>query len=148
MLAEDVDPRFDPRFQRGYDPVRHEATAAPPPDVVTTPEAEPIPQIPQRESEDDVTETDEVAELPVIRRRDPFATVLPILGVVCLAAAGWLAWRYVEVMTINWSGKYVGDGDENAWIQFTGPAFTTGLLAAGAFAIIGWLALRSLRRRG
>lgn len=143
MLAEDVDPRFDPRFQRGYDPVRHPASEASPPDFVAPAEAEPVPK---REPAHDVAPTDDVDELPVTRRRDPFATALPILGLVCFAAAGWLAWRFVDVLTLSWSRSFGGGDYDNDWIMSVGPAFSTGLLAAGLFAIIGWLALRSFRR--
>jgi hypothetical protein len=135
-MADDVDPRFEPEFQRGYDPVLHgrprprprqPAALAPAPVVVVEPEAP-----------DGIEAADEY--VPAVRR-NPFLVALPILGAALLGTCAFLM--------VRWTGAYgrvfnaPGQADDTDWM-FAGAAVSPALLVGGLVCITLWLTMLAL----
>jgi hypothetical protein len=84
-----TDPRYDPRFQRGWDgdPAAPAERTEPPAAARTEPAAapaEPEPAMPDDEAWIEAS------------RRNPFRIALAVTGVALLAIGGWLAWVMVQ----------------------------------------------------
>jgi len=148
------DPRFDPRFQRGYD--------GPEPDAPATP-AMPSPIQSAASSRPPASQDASVSPLGADRpaeptdtldgdalwsppRRNPFAIALLVGGVVMIAVGLWLVWTVVTQSTYP-------DGNDKAAQAFglVQQQVTPALLIAGLLGIIGWLVLGALpasARRG
>ena len=95
-----TDPRYDPRFQRGWDgqqpapvpaPVRPAALdEARPADAAASSASSASPAPPEPDAEPPVDATDDEAwSAP---RRNPFRIALVVLGVALLAAGGGMTW--------------------------------------------------------
>jgi hypothetical protein len=120
-MAE-VDPRFDPVFQRGYDPARHggafdEGATAPPPDATLD---DPPP------------------------RRIRYRLVLLLASAASLLAAGALIWHRITADPLE---SYYGSNPGILFRLQLVDSLVTPLLVAGLTGVILWLALGALRRR-
>lgn len=134
--APPTDPRFDPRFQRGYDGPQ---PAVPPPPV-PTPQPEPgVDELPSSAS----TEADfasSIAEAPwTPPRRNPFALALLVSGLVMILVGCWLVWTVVTAS--SYPNGYDRGEQAFALIQ---QQITPVLLICGVLAIVGWLVLGAL----
>jgi hypothetical protein len=144
-MAE-VDPRFDPVFQRGYDPEKHRTRIRehrpartetpreePRPAEVTAPE--PAPVVPAEEAEDEAA----------VARRNPFRLLLLLISLGAIAGAVALLWHRVTT-----DPYYFGAPASDKMALFMDelqsallPSLTTG----GLIGLTLWLALGALRRR-
>jgi hypothetical protein len=138
-----VDPRFDPVFQRGYDPSQHKPRAASrapappkaepaetpiePPEVSTASTAEPVPDV----------------EPPP---RNPYRWVLLGVSLAAIAGAAILLWKRIEQDPYGGYGGYGGDTAQVFVQQFT-DSLLVPLLTGGLLGLCLWLALGALRRR-
>jgi hypothetical protein len=148
-----VDPRFDPRFQRGYDP----ATAPAPSSVPRPPDDEPIrvapvdpalpvgqPRVearpePERLDLDDESD-DELAEPAA---RNPFRLALLIVSIALLAIAAAMLWWTAN----NQSAYLYGSAFETAasWmVQQLMQVVPPAALVAGLLGLGAWLGLGAL----
>jgi hypothetical protein len=152
----DVDPRFDPQFQRGYDPAKHRTrprpvkpaearreapraeAAAVEAEAVKPAAVDPTPA----ETETGAPSTAEAEyELP---RRNPFRLVLLLASVAALCGATAILWN-----RLTSDPYYYGSPNTDVaalfadnFIQAALPALTTG----GMIGLALWLALGALRR--
>jgi hypothetical protein len=148
----DVDPRFDPVFQRGYDPAVHRSAVArsaarrPEPERTPSPSPAPPPAEPVAELAPDAefeseSEATEAAEAP---RFNPFRLVLLLASIAALAGAALILWK-----KISSDPYYYGSISDNealfrdALVTALLPSLTTG----GMIGLALWLALGALRRR-
>jgi hypothetical protein len=144
-----TDPRFDPRFQRGYSGPEPEplptlraenpmswTTPVDPTDPAAEGHGSPDPARSGSASTSDVAADDAYWPPP---RRNPFALALLIGGVVMIAVGGWLIWSVVT------ASSYPNGYDEGeqafALIQ---QQLTPALLICGVLGIAGWLVLGAL----
>jgi len=139
-----TDPRFDPRFQRGYDgqqpipsdpapsvPARGIAPEPPADDswnVTREPES-PVQLAPVRDS----AAVDGV-EPWAPRRRNPYAIALLLVGLAMILLGGWLT-RVYATTALN---GYTSDQQTNAILQ---QQLAPALLVGGFAAVIAWLVL-------
>lgn len=145
------DPRFDPRFQRGYDGPQPDAPPTPampspvqrarrptPPAIAAGDEAETIaPQIVGRPAEPESLPSDEPLWSPP--RRNPLAISLLIAGLAMIAVGLWLFW------TVATASSYPNGNDRASQaFQLAQNQLTPALLIAGLLGIIGWLVLGAL----
>jgi len=144
------DPRFDPRFQRGYDgpePAVLPTPAAPSP-IEGSASAHAVPPAPA----DDADRTAAATADPVRAadagahdgfwtppRRNPFALALLTAGLAMIAVGGWLAWTVVTASSFP-------DGYDRAAQTFSlvQQQLTPPLLSAGLLGVVGWLVLGAL----
>lgn len=148
------DPRFDPRFQRGYDGPQPDA---PPTPAVPSPLEQRHPVIEQGDriqqpvvaessqgsrptvSEPDVSPPDDADTAWVPPRRNPFALALLVGAVAMIAVGGWFVWALAT--TPANTSEY--SQDEQALLllqQQVAPA----LLICGTLGIVAWLMLGAL----
>ena len=132
-MAAELDPQFDPLFQRGYDPAVHRTRVKP----VEPPGVTPGPDGGWEREETDTSEE------PILRR-NPFLVVLPVLGFAFLAVSAGL----VAKMNASFYNQISGPiaSDEGAWLAVISgvlPATLTG----GLISLTAWLTLLSLPRR-
>ena len=164
-MAE-LDPRFDPQFQRGFDPAVHAPRTRPRPPVVEPAET---PGEHPAISEDSVagvstgsttgagsttgvstgsttgagsTTDDEVEPRP----RNPYRLILLLVSLAAIAGAGVLLWRRIEQDPYGGYGGYGGDTAHVFVQQFT-DSLLVPLLTGGVLGLCLWLALGALRRR-
>jgi hypothetical protein len=158
-MAE-VDPRFDPLFQRGYDPTRHK-TKVPAPRVEERAEGTPLRSAASRR-----VETPEISGAPQesgqpepltsaqdVRdddleppRRNPFRLVLLLASLAFIGGAALLLWRRLAQDPYGGFGGYGGDISQVFAQQFT-DALLAPLLTGGLLGLCLWLALGAVRRR-
>lgn len=172
------DPRFDPRFQRGYDgpePTPPSTAGVPSPVtrvpgaferpaasngplvagplvagplVTESPATEPVADegTVDPSSHADPTASDAEA-FWVPPRRNPFALVLLVGGVVMIASGAWLIWTLVTAS--SYPNGYDRGAQAFALVQ---QQATPALLICGLLGIVGWLVLGALaasdRQRG
>lgn len=148
----DVDPRFDPVFQRGYDPAQHRTRVRPP---VETPARESAPTRPETfapapdraPSGDSALDERRPAELddePL--RRNPFRLILLLTSVAAIGGAALLLWKRVAEDPYGGYGGVGGDVAHVFFQQFVA-ALLGPLLTGGLLGLCLWLALGALRRR-
>lgn len=151
------DPRFDPRFQRGYSgpepvpdaaaapsPIRRVEPARPvaaPPSPPRLESERPAPRIPEPPASEQFAPDDAAAfwEQP---RRNPFHIGLLVGGLVLLAVGGWLIWRQIDTFAaLNRAVDYdVGAQTAALLEQQLAPAF----VVAGFLSLVAWLVLGAL----
>lgn len=164
----EVDPRFDPQFQRGYDPSKHARPSRPAP----APRAEENPLAEERaegtrleahsERPGDRTPVangaDAPRETPVsdgeVRAgddldpppRNPFRLILLLVSIAALLGAGALLWQRIAQDPY---GQYTGYGGDvgRIFVQQLTDALLAPLLTGGLLGLCLWLALGALRRR-
>jgi hypothetical protein len=144
-MAE-VDPRFDPVFQRGYDPQKHgapkrrarpprvedervETPATAPRDERTPPAAAPVEQ----------PEADEEAP----RGRNPFRIALLLTSLGSIALSAYLL--YLQLTRDPLQQYYGNNTGRVFWGQFV-DSLMIPLLTAGFLGLILWLALGAVAR--
>ncbi|HEV7742216.1 MAG TPA: hypothetical protein VGO65_07335 [Pseudolysinimonas sp.] len=147
----DVDPRFDPVFQRGYDPAKHrtrpravkpaEARREGPRAEAAAVEAVAVDPTPAETGTDTSPTAETEYELP---RRNPFRLVLLLASVAALCGATAILWN-----RLTSDPYYYGSPNTDVaalfadnFIQAALPALTTG----GMIGLALWLALGALRR--
>ena len=153
----EVDPRFDPLFQRGYDPGKHRTRVRPAArveeraertrlepaeprrvDVANGPEQESAGAVPDANPQD---ERESEYEPP---RRNPFRLVLLAGSVAAIVGAGLLLWNRISSDPYYYgapNSDLVAVFADN-FVQAVLPALTTG----GFIGLILWLGLGALRR--
>ncbi len=138
------DPRFDPRFQRGYDGPQ----PAPPATPALPSPIEPAPDpVAARATEHDHEQVDEVepqagADDNVFwspPRRNPFAIALLVASLAVIAVGLWLIWGVVSAPSFP-------DGNDPAAQAFAliQQQLSPALLIAGVLGLVGWLVLGAL----
>jgi hypothetical protein len=146
-MAGKVDPRFDPQYQRGYDPEVHgaprveERRAAP---RLETPRVEERREAPRLETAPEVVSTGSTAvpdDEPV--RRIPYRLVLLLASIASVLAAIVLLWQRVTADPLD---AYYGSNPGILFRQQLVDALMIPLLVAGLTGVILWLALGALRR--
>lgn len=137
------DPRFDPRFQRGYD-----GPQPAPPAIPAMPS--PIESASGLGAERETEHGREPAETvePTVTgddglwappRRNPFAIALLVGSLAMIAVGVWLIWSVVTASTYP-------DGNDRAAQAFgmVQAQVTPALLIAGVLGLVGWLVLGAL----
>lgn len=156
------DPRFDPRFQRGYDgpeptlpstpavrplvtrpPVVRPPVAEPPvaePSVTESPRVQPLDEpVRARAYRDGAVVSHEIDDVWVPPRRNPFALALLIGGLAMIAVGGWLVWTLVTAS--SYPNGYDRGEQAFALIQ---QQLSPALLICGVLGVVGWLVLGAL----
>lgn len=161
-MAE-VDPRFDPLFQRGYDPARHrtkvprveERREAPPLRGEASRSVETPAEPPNRRSDTLPAErsgsidgsidgqTSESADDLELPRRNPYRLILLIASIACIGGAAVLFWRRVE--DTPYQSSYGPDVASTFAYQFT-DALMVPLLTGGLLGFCLWLVLGAVKR--
>jgi len=157
-MTDAIDPRYDPQFQRGYDPGVHAPRSRPAeaarrePEPVNPPP--PAPEaLPDRPVPADAppaaaapAETADPAqdEADAPRRRFPFRLVLLLASIASIAAAAWLLWTRVNADPLE---RYYGSDPELLFREQFVEALLIPLLVAGFVGILLWLAIGAVRRR-
>ncbi len=137
---ESLDPRFDPRYQRGYATaaVPVQAPPAPAPEPVAPPETDPAPE---EEIFDEDIAADEFDEAPV--GRDPFRIAL-LAGSIALVVIAFSIVIWV-LQNPHYFDVTNGDAVMQAWQQLSS-TLPPALLVAGLVGIGMWLALGVIDR--
>jgi hypothetical protein len=141
-----VDPRFDPVFQRGYDPSRHgsparRAAARPVAEPAEAPADTPVAATSDPPPAEAAGE-DELEPRP----RNPYRVILLLVSLAAIAGAGVLLWNRIEQDPYGGFGGYGGDTARVFVQQFT-DSLMVPLLTGGVLGLCLWLALGALRRR-
>jgi hypothetical protein len=131
-----VDPRFDPMFQRGYDPKLHRR---PPRAAEPAREPRPAPESPRAEPVDRQGAPVSPETLPP--PRNPYRLALLLVSIAAIAGAALLLWRRL--------------GEEPYYGTQTGTLFVTQLLdnlptpvlTGGIIGLCLWLAIGAVGRR-
>ncbi|HEX7833977.1 MAG TPA: hypothetical protein VF479_00750 [Pseudolysinimonas sp.] len=159
----EVDPRFDPVFQRGYDPALHggrrartTARHATGPIPIASPRqplapvaaepAEPTAPAETTASPDVAEHAAPGADADVTRStRNPFRLALLIVSIVAIAAAAWMIWNRVGEDVY-----YGGFSGTNQGLLFRSQLFAAlpvPLLTGGILGVILWLAIGAMAHR-
>jgi hypothetical protein len=144
-----LDPRFDPRYQRGFDPstmpVEPETVRAPVEQVAPLPPASPVSPRPTRHQErleeDQDEEGDE--EFEQAPTRNPFRLALLLLSIGFLALAAAILWWTAN----NQSAYLYGSAVETAqgWMfQSLTASLPAAAIVAGFVGLAIWLGLGAL----
>ena len=159
----EVDPRFDPVFQRGYDPKVHggrrprpaprHATAPVP--ITSAREAAPV-----RDSAAPVAASEQSAD-PIVaaadpgapadadftlRPRNPFRLALLIASIVSIGAAMLMIWNRIGEDV--YYGGFSGTDELSLFRSQLIAAVPVPLLSGGVLGLILWLAIGALAHRG
>lgn len=126
----EVDPRFDPVFQRGYDPEVHVAPAKPARVDARWPETFEEVVVAAGEHDDEA------------EPRNPWPLALLLVSVAMVVLAVGLAWWYGQRVSAN----SIPDAME-LFLQQLGYQVVPALLIGGIFGIVLWIALGLLRGR-
>jgi hypothetical protein len=142
-----VDPRFDPQFQRGYDPSKHRTPRVPRAERREPREDVPIPEVGPTVVENVPSASgDGVAEERVVPRRNPFRLILLLASLAAIAGAALLLWRRIETDPYGGYGGYAGDVTRIFLDQFSDASLAP-LLTGGLLGLCLWIALGALRAR-
>jgi hypothetical protein len=147
------DPRFDPRFQRGYEGPEPPAPSTPalPSPVGSSPSSPAPASAPEIQREPTARAVQEPGGSPESSaasdgdpswappRRNPFALALLIAGLAMIAVGGWLVWTVVTASSFP-------DGYDRAAQAFSlvQQQLTPPLMIAGFLGVVGWLVLGAL----
>ena len=153
----EVDPRFDPVFQRGYDPKLHGSRR---PRSASRPDAQPVPIASHRQAEEPPVVSPPEAVVPAaepsappadeadltLEARNPWRLALLIASVVAIAISAWLIWT-----RIGEDAFYGGFSGTNQALLFRSQlvaALPVPLLTGGILGVILWLAIGAMAHRG
>lgn len=154
-MAGDVDPRFDPQFQRGYDPSRHAPRT--PRRAAAEPVVQPVepPAEPQERHDEPAERHDEPQEPPVSAagpiaevddaepaRTIPFRLILLIASIAAIAGSAILLWARITEDPLN---QYYGSNQGILFRDQFMDSLMAPLLIAGSTGLVLWLALGALR---
>jgi hypothetical protein len=155
MAGAGIDPRFDPRYQRGFDPgaplppaprvVSYAPRVAPPvaePPVVEPPVIEPVetPAPPVSTSS-----TNDAGSTPETPDRNPYRLALLVGSVVALVAAALL---YVAVVRLlDEPDPVIGLSTLEQMLMSSGAELASALVVVGGVGLATWLVLGMLRER-
>jgi hypothetical protein len=135
--AQAVDPRYDPRFQRGFEGKTERALVAEPEAQSPEPDPDPVDQ------DDDAEIADESAEVPTASRNIPELLLL-VVGIAAIVG-GLLV--YSTWGSLIW-GTYVGEPDViDETFRYLVMALPMPLIVAGIASVLAWLTLRALSAR-
>ena len=146
-----TDPRYDEQFRRGYDgppvppPVTDVSTA--PASNAKTPVAPLAPLENPAPSELPVDEDARVVGVVTdqgpepLRRRNPWAIALLVVGLVMLVVGGWLLRDYATTTAVN------GYSESEQLEVFAQQVVSPALLICGFIAVIAWLVVGALAAR-
>ena len=143
----EVDPRFDPVFQRGYDPAVHaapvrrsvlRAPAVKPAPLPVAPTAAEVPPVVGVEHEDQ----DELEDEP--HRRNPWLLALVLVSTAFLAAAGVFLWVIGQRDIYSFSGTPAA---AELMVQQLSYMLPPALIVAGVLGLVLRVALGALRGR-
>ena len=141
--APEVDPRFDPVFQRGYDPAVHAPAARR--SVLRTPAERPapLPAPPERAPEPAPAPVrEEEPEEDEVSRRNPWLLALLLVSIGLLIAAGVLLWRVGQRDV--YSGSSLPTGAE-LMVQQLAYMLPPGLIVAGFVGIVLRVAIGAVK---
>ena len=140
-----TDPRFDPRFQRGYSgeqpEVPHEAVRGPAPTPAEPPSAGEPAAVRVREA--NPAPLEEVEESWAPAPRNPYRLALLLAGVAMLLGAGILIWYTVRTANTG-SGVYDVGEQTLSFVEYLVPP---ALVLGGLTSLIVWLVLGALAAR-
>ena len=152
-----VDPRFDPVFQRGYDPSKHGGRR---PRTSPRHATGPTPVTPIRDEQP----ADVEASVPVpdaaatatpdppaehelaLRARNPFRLALLIVSIVSIGAAALMIWYRVGEDV--YYGGFSGTNQELLFRSQLIAALPVPLLTGGLLGVTLWLAIGAMAHRG
>jgi hypothetical protein len=146
-----VDPRFDPVFQRGYDPGKHgERRSRATPRHATGPTPvppirEPEPPLPASDPADPAATAEAEEADFTLRGRNPFRLALLVGSIAAIGGACLLIWNRIEENPY-YQGFSGTDLPRLFRSQLTDAALVP-LLTAGLLGLCLWLALGALGRR-
>jgi hypothetical protein len=133
-MTPDVDPRFDPRFQRGFDAAIHRVPKSERPTPVV---AQVIP----------APAPEEPAETPAGRDaehatvgRNPFHLALLLASLASIVGSAVVYWFWYDAARNGFSYNSFTPSWEFFWAQFGG-SIPGPLLSAGFIGLVGWVAL-------
>jgi len=145
MTSTDLDPRFDPRFQRGYDAQRHGPVAQKPaiPDVMAAvPVVAPPAPVEDASAEVDADADPEGFSDEVVRRRNPYFIALIVLPVLLFGVGAYLVVLYIDDLVTRTGTSYWGDYTISTVVPIIAPA----LIVTGFVALVVVLAQLGLGR--
>jgi hypothetical protein len=142
-----LDPRFDPRYQRGFDPstlpVEPDTLRAPAEDAGPVPPASPVPAPTVRDQgrlDDDERDDEELGQVPT---RNPFRLALLLVSIGFLVLAAAILWWTAN----NQSAYLYGSAVESAqgWMfQSLTSTLPAAAIVAGFVGFAIWLGLGAL----
>jgi hypothetical protein len=150
-MADEIDPRYAPQFQRGFDAAQHVASptrtgpvrlaGGPPPTAPRVPDPPPILEHPRVElPEEVVTESDE----PAAPGHPRLEWAVLGIGVALILGAAGLFWESATDVSI-FGGTYI-DPAQYALLRLRG-LLPGPLLAGGVLAVTAWLVVRAIGHR-
>jgi hypothetical protein len=150
----EVDPRFDPVFQRGYDPKLHGArrprsaprSDAPPVEIASHRQPEEPPVVSPPEPSLPAADPSAAPADLTLEARNPWRLALLIASVVAIAISVWLIWT-----RIGEDAFYGGFSGTNQALLFRSQlvaALPVPLLTGGILGVILWLAIGAMAHRG
>ena len=151
-----VDPRFDPLFQRGYDPSKHGERR---PHTAPRLSTGPTPVAPIRDAAPvDTENADAPAAAPApgpvppaeadltLRARNPYRLALLIVSIVSIGAAALMIWYRVGEDV--YYGGFSGTNQELLFRSQLIAALPVPLLTGGVLGVTLWLAIGAMAHRG
>jgi hypothetical protein len=129
-----VDPRFDPMFQRGYDPKVHRR---PPRVAEPMRQPRPAPDSPQAEPVD----RQNSPAAPETPARNPYRLALLLVSIAAIAGAALVLWRRLS------EEPYYGTQTGSLFTTQLLDNLTLPLLTGGIIGLCLWLALGAVQRR-
>jgi hypothetical protein len=151
-MAEErrLDPRFDPRFQRGFNPatmpVDPETVRAPVEEVGPVPPTSPVPPAPAPRSDrfaDEDVDDDQEEELEPASTRNPFRLALLLVSVGLLVLAAATLWWTANNQSAFLFGSAVETPQGWMFQQLTG-VLPPAAIVAGLVGLVIWVALGAL----
>jgi hypothetical protein len=152
-MADEIDPRYAPQFQRGFDATQHVAPPArrgparlaggPPPTAQRVPDPPPLTRVPEvAEPDADDAQAERASGPAPLTWWD---WLLPAIGAGLILVALLLWGRLATDTSI-----YFGSGTSDQWelfLQQAGYTLPGPLLSAGILAVTGGIVLQAVRPR-
>ena len=138
-----IDPRFDPRFQRGFDGTGAPLDMTPPAPAASVDKAAPDAVAAEQQPSPPAAAPEPMTsgvpdELEPLRRFNPFRLALLLTSIGALVFAVWLMWQGVDSLLLAYGGG------TDPWMQFVAQldySLPTPLLTGGLLGLVLWLAI-------